>query len=237
MEIRDSMSEKKLKAAVVLSGCGHLDGTEIREGVLSLLVLDQQEVEVKCFAPDIDVTQVMDHKAKEAVKEKRNVLVEAARITRGEIYDLKEAKAEDFDMLVVPGGYGVARNLSNLGENRDAVTVLPEFERLVSEFFITKKPIGAICISPAIIVFILSSRIGKEKNRIKVTIGDDREKLIEKLGGEHIKCDTELSIEDEEHNVFSCSAYIRSDEGTYSVYQGIKHMIDGMVKKLTKGIK
>ncbi|QOD38876.1 isoprenoid biosynthesis glyoxalase ElbB [Candidatus Wolbachia massiliensis] len=234
MKSRYFMGEKKLKAAVVLSGCGHLDGAEVREAVLSLLVLDQQEGEVKCFAPDINITQVMDHKTKEAVKEKRNVLVEAARIARGEIYDLKEAKAEDFDILVVPGGYGVAKNLSDLAEGKDMVTVIPEFERLVSEFFVAKKPIGAICISPAIIAFILSGKIGKEKNRVKVTIGDDREKLIEKLGGEHIKCDTELSIEDEEHNVFSCSAYMRSDESTYSVYQGIKHMIDGMVKKIKK---
>ncbi|MDR2548166.1 MAG: isoprenoid biosynthesis glyoxalase ElbB [Rickettsiales bacterium] len=229
------MGEKKLKAAVVLSGCGHLDGAEVREAVLSLLVLDQQEVEVKCFAPDINIKQVMNHKTKEAVKEKRNVLVEAARIARGEIYDLKEAKAKDFDMLVVPGGYGVAKNLSDLAEGKDVVTVIPEFERLVSEFFVAKKPIGAICISPAVVVFILSNKIGKRRNKIKVTIGDDREKLIEKLGGEHIKCDTELSIEDEEHNVFSCSAYMRSDESTHSVYQGIKHMIDSMVKKINKG--
>lgn len=229
------MGEKKLKAAVILSGCGHLDGAEVREAVLSLLVLDQQEVEVKCFAPDINITQVMNHKTKEAVKEKRNVLVEAARIARGEIYDLKEAKAKDCDMLVVPGGYGVAKNLSDLAEGKDVATVIPEFERLVSEFFVAKKPIGAICISPAVVVFILSNKIGKRGNKIKVTIGDDREKLIEKLGGEHIKCDTELSIEDEEHNVFSCSAYMRSDESTYSVYQGIKHMIDSMVKKINKG--
>jgi len=216
------MGEKKLKAAVVLSGCGHLDGTEVREAVLSLLVLDQQDVDVKCFAPDINITQVMNHKTKEATKEKRNVLVEAARIARGEIYDLKEAKAENFDMLVVPGGYGVAKNLSDLAENKDMVTVMPEFERLVSEFFVTKKPIG---------------KIGKEESKVKVTIGDDREQLIEKLGGEHIKCDTGLSIEDEEHNVFSCSAYMRSDESIYSVYQGIKHMIDSMVKKINKKTK
>ncbi len=117
-------------------------------------MLDQQEVDVKCFAPDINITQVMNHRTKEATKEKRNVLVEAARIARGEIYDLKEAKAENFDMLVVPGGYGVAKNLSDLAESKDMVTVMPEFERLVSEFFVTKKPIGAICISPAIIVSI-----------------------------------------------------------------------------------
>lgn len=231
------MGEKKLKAAVVLSGCGHLDGAEVREAVLSLLVLDQQEVDVKCFAPDINITQVMNHKTKEAVKEKRNVLAESARIARGEIYDLKEAKAENFDMLVVPGGYGVAKNLSDLAESKNMVTVMPEFERLVSEFFVTKKPIGAICISPAIIVSILSSKIGKEESKVKVTIGDDREQLIERLGGEHIKCDTGLSIEDEEHDVFSCSAYMRSDESIYSVYQGIKHMIDSMVKKINKKTK
>ena len=227
------MGERKLKAAVVLSGCGHLDGAEVREAVLSLLVLDQQEVDVKCFAPDISISQVMNHKTKEETKEKRNVLVEAARIARGEIYDLKEAKAEDFDMLVVPGGYGVAKNLSNLPENKDTVTVIPEFERLVLEFFNAKKPIGAICISPAVIVSILSDKEGTEEDKIKVTIGDDENKLIGKLGGKHITCDTGLSIEDEECNVFSCSAYMR-EENIYPIYQGIKHMIDSMVKKINK---
>lgn len=119
--------KKKLKAAVVLSGCGHLDGAEVREAVLSLLVLDQQEVEATCFAPDVDITQIMNHKTKEAVKEKRNVLVEAARIARGEVYDLKEAKAENFDMIVVPGGYGVVKNLSDLAENKDTVTAIPDW--------------------------------------------------------------------------------------------------------------
>ncbi|WCR54150.1 MAG: Glyoxalase ElbB [Wolbachia endosymbiont of Ctenocephalides orientis wCori] len=228
------MREKKLKAAVVLSGCGHLDGTEISEAVLSLLVLNQQGAEVKCFAPDINITQVINHKTKEITKEKRNALVEAARIARGEIYDLKEAKAEDFDMLIVPGGYGVAKNLSDLVEGKNTVTVVPDFERLVSEFFDTKKPIGAICISPAIIVSILSKKIDKEESKVKVTIGDDKEQLIEKLGGEHIKCDTGLSIEDEKNNVFSCSAYMRSGENLDSVYQGIKHMIGSIIKKINK---
>lgn len=228
------MKEKKLKAAVILSGCGHLDGAEISETVLSLLVLDQQGVEVKCFAPDIHITQVINHKTKEITKEKRNALVEAARIARGEIYDLKEAKAEDFDMLIVPGGYGVAKNLSDLVESKNTVTVVPDLERLVSEFFDTKKPIGAICISPAIIVSILSKKIDKEENKVKVTIGDDKEQLIDKLGGEHIKCDTGLSIEDEKNNVFSCSAYMRSGESLDSVYQGIKHMIGSIIKKINK---
>lgn len=228
------MKEKKLKAAVILSGCGHLDGAEISEAVLSLLVLDQQGVEVKCFAPDINITQVINHKTKEITKEKRNALVEAARIARGEIYDLREAKAEDFNMLIVPGGYGVAKNLSDLVESKNTVTVVPDFERLVSEFFDTKKPIGAICISPAIIVSILSKKIDKEESKVKVTIGDDKEQLIDKLGGEHIKCDTGLSIEDEKNNVFSCSAYMRSGESLDSIYQGIKHMIGGIIKKINK---
>ncbi|OEY86984.1 isoprenoid biosynthesis protein ElbB [Wolbachia pipientis] len=220
------MSEQKLKAAVILSGCGHLDGTEIREAVLSLLVLDQQEVEVKCLAPNIDVTQIVNHVTNEATKEKRNVLIESARISRGEIYDIKEANVEDFDMLVIPGGQGSMKNLSSLYKNKN---VLPEFEKLVLNFFQSRKPIGAICISPAVVVSILS-----KKAKVKVTIGDDKEQLIERLGGEHIKCDTELSIEDEEYNVFSCSAYMRKDESIYSIYRGIKHMIESMIRKITE---
>lgn len=222
------MSEKKLKAAVVMSGCGHLDGTEIQEAVLSLLVLDQQEVNITCFAPDINIPQVINHKTRQSTKEKRNVLTEAARIARGEIYDLKEAKVEDFDMLIVPGGYGVAKNLSCLDENKGTITVIPEFRKLVLEFFDEKKPIGAICISPVIITSILS-----KKATVKVTIGDDKTQLIEKFGGEHIKCDTELSIEDEAHNIFSCSAYMR-EESLFAIYKGIKHMIEGMIRKINK---
>ncbi|UWI83111.1 isoprenoid biosynthesis glyoxalase ElbB [Wolbachia endosymbiont of Howardula sp.] len=228
------MSDKKLKAAVVLSGCGYLDGSEIRESAFALLVLDQHEVSIKCFAPDINITQVINHKTKlPVIEETRNVLVESARIARGEIYNLQEAKAEDFDILILPGGHGVISNLSNLSEIREKVTVIPEFARLVLEFFAAKKPIGTICISPTVIVAILNSKVNQE-NQIKVTIGDDTEHLVNKLGGKHIKCDTQLSIEDERYNIFSCSAYMRSDESIYSVYQGIKHMIDSIVKKIIK---
>lgn len=222
------MSEKNLRAAVVFSGCGHLDGAEIREAVLSLLVLDQQEVDVKCFAPDIEVLQVINHKTGKTTKEKRNVLTETARIARGEVYDLKEAKVEDFDMLVIPGGHGVAKNLSNLGENKETVTVIPDLKNLVIGFFDAKKPIGAICISPAVVASIL-----RKKATVKVTIGDDKSQLIEKLGGEHIKCDTELSIEDEEYNIFSCSAYMR-DDSLFSIHKGIKHMIESMIRRIRK---
>lgn len=218
------MSDRNLKAAVILSGCGHLDGSEISESVLSLLILNKQEVEVTCFAPDIIIPKVIDHKTGKVTKEKRNVLVESARIARGEVYDIKEVKADNFDMLIIPGGYGVVKNLSNF--NEDLLSVIPEFERLVLEFFNMKKPIGAICIAPSIIVSILS-----KKNKVKVTIGDDKEQLIEKLGGEHIRCDTELSIEDEKHNIFSCSAYMRN-ESISSIHRGIKHMIESMVKKI-----
>lgn len=213
-------------AAMVLSGCGHMDGTEIREAVLALLALEKHKVKVIFFAPDIEQVEVINHITKEVVaSEKRNVLLESARIARGDIEDLKKAKAQDFDMLVIPGGYGAAKNLSNLAMGQENVDVLPEFQSLILEFFKAKKPIGAICISPAVLVAALKGHA----HGVEVTIGDDSDGLIEKLGGRHIKCSADQSAADGEHKIFSCPAYMQ-DSSVYQIYLGIESMIEAMLK-------
>ena len=115
-----------LKVGVILSGCGHRDGAEIREAVLTLLALDRAGAEARCFAPDILQNRVVDHYRGQVVPgETRNVLVEAARIARGKIADLATAKAGDLDAVILPGGYGAALNLSSFAEQGAQATVLP----------------------------------------------------------------------------------------------------------------
>ncbi|WP_339045654.1 isoprenoid biosynthesis glyoxalase ElbB [Candidatus Mesenet endosymbiont of Agriotes lineatus] len=213
-------------AAMVLSGCGHVDGTEIREAVLALLALEKHKVKVKFFAPDIEQKEVINHITKDVMAgEKRNVLLEAARIARGDIEDLKNAKVQDFDMLVIPGGYGAAKNLSNFAVSQENVSILPELQNLILEFFKAKKPIGAICISPAVLVAALKGHA----HDIEVTIGDDSDGLIEKLGGKHIKCSANQSAADSKHKIFSCPAYMQ-DGDVYQIYLGIESMVESVLK-------
>ncbi|MGN7618858.1 MAG: isoprenoid biosynthesis glyoxalase ElbB [Ehrlichia sp.] len=217
----------KLSSAIILSGCGHMDGSEIREAVLVMLELDRHNVEFKCFAPDKNQKQVVDHKRKESVGEIRNILVESARIARGSIYDIKEINVVEFDMLIIPGGYGVAKNFSNLfDDSQQDNYILPEFKDAVCKFYNAKKPIGAVCISPAILVASL-----RNVAKIKVTIGEDHNSLISKLGGVHVDCPTIKSVQDDINKIFSCSAYMR-DDSLYNVYLGIQDMISSIISTI-----
>ena len=136
--------------AVILSGCGVYDGAEIHESVITLLRLDQRGAKVQCFAPDIAQLHVINHLTGEQMPETRNVLVESARIARGEIKDIREARVEDFDALIIPGGFGAAKNLSSFATQGAACTVQPEVLSLAEAFAEAGKPIGLMCISPAI---------------------------------------------------------------------------------------
>jgi len=219
------------KVAVILSGCGYLDGAEIRESVISLLALDREGAEVTIFAPDIPQKDVVNHLSGEPMNESRNVLLEAARIARGQISDLSDAKADDFDALIIPGGFGVAKNLSNLAEKGGDATILPEFKRLISAFIEQKKPIGAICISPAVLVAAI-----KDDLKIKVTIGSDADGLIASMGSENENCKAEESCYDEENNIASCPAYML-DAPIGKIADGIEKLVKQVVHKATEGKK
>ena len=155
------------KVGVLLSGCGFLDGAEIHESVLTLLALDRAGAEIICMAPNIDQYHVIDHLTQEVADEKRNVLVESARIARGEIKDLKDVTSSDLDALILPGGFGAAKNLSDFAIKGTDATVNSEVKRILEEMVAAKKPVGAICIAPATLTKALSD-INPE-----VTIGTD----------------------------------------------------------------
>ncbi|MGH7152240.1 MAG: isoprenoid biosynthesis glyoxalase ElbB, partial [Planctomycetota bacterium] len=144
------------RIGVLLSGCGVLDGSEIHEAVLTLLSLDRAGAEALCMAPDVAQREVVNHLTGAPVAgENRNCLAEAARIARGNIRDLASVKAEELDGLILPGGYGAAKNLSDFAAAGEGARAHPEVARLVLEVAKAGKPIGAICIAPATVAAIL----------------------------------------------------------------------------------
>ena len=196
------------KVGVVLSGCGVFDGAEIHESVLTLLALDRAGAEAICMAPNVEQLHVIDHLSGEETAERRNVLVESARIARGEIRDLAEVHASELDAVIFPGGFGAAKNLSDFALKGKDATVQPEVARLVAEMLAAKKPIAAICIAPATLAAACRDA-GVESS---VTIGDDAAtaEAVEGLGAHHLTCPVEEFRVDEEHRLITSPAYMKA---------------------------
>lgn len=207
------------KIAVILAGSGHLDGSEMREVLFSLLTLDQQGAEVRLFAPDRDQHHVVNHRTGEEMSgERRHMLTEAARLTRGPIESLEQLNPKEFDGLVIPGGFGVAKNLCRFAFEGAAGSVLPEVDRTVKGFFDTKKPIAALCIAPAMIARILG------EHQVEVTIGEDAGTAaeVEKTGAKHINCAVTSFHVDSRHKIVTTPAYMFGDARLKDVFEGIQ---------------
>ena len=170
---------KQKRFAVILAGCGVYDGAEIHEATLTLLAIARTGGSYECYAPDKDQAQVINHLTGKPMNEERNVLVEAARIARGKIKPLYLYEPEEFDAIIFPGGFGVAKNLCSMAFEGSDCTVDPDVELAVIASVEAGIPIGALCISPALIVKILPGA--------SVTVGNDPEtvKNIVKMGGIH----------------------------------------------------
>jgi enhancing lycopene biosynthesis protein 2 len=205
------------KVGVVLSGCGFEDGSEIHEAVLTLLAIDRAGAEWHCFAPDAPQSQVIDHLRRKPSKETRNVLVESARIARGRISDLKKARANDLDALVLPGGLGAATNLSSFASKGEKADVHPEVARILREVHAARKPIGAICIAPAVVARVLGA------SHPRLTIGDRRAtaERLEACGAVHEESPVDRCVVDRANRIVSTPAY----------------MFDAHVKDVAKGIE
>ncbi len=147
------------KVGVVLSGCGVYDGAEIHEAVITLLALDRAGAEAICMAPDTEQMHVVNHLTGDVAEgQSRNVLVESARIARGNIKNIKDVKAADIDALMFPGGFGAAKNLCDFAVKGADCSVNPEVTRLVKEVMSAKKPLAAVCIAPALISKVKGAR-------------------------------------------------------------------------------
>jgi enhancing lycopene biosynthesis protein 2 len=193
-----------IKVGVILSGCGFQDGAEIHESVLSLLALDRAGAEVACFAPDVPQARVVNHLTGESVEESRNVLVESARIARGEIDDLANCRVETLDAFVLPGGFGAALNLCTFATEGAEASVHPEVARVIREAHAAGKPIGAICIAPGLIARVLGEAAPF------LTIGNDAgtAEVIEACGAKHQACPVDDFVVDEANKIVSTPAYM-----------------------------
>ena len=192
------------QVAVILSGCGVQDGSEIYETTLTLLRLDQLGIGYRCFAPDMAQHHIIDHRSGEVAEgETRNVLTEAARLARGEISPLSELAADEFDAVVLPGGFGAAKNLSSFAAKGAEMEVLEELAEALGEFHEVRKPIGLMCIAPVMVPKLLG-------NGIAVTIGHDPgvSGAISAMGGLHRSCGVEDIVVDFENRVVTTPAYM-----------------------------
>ncbi|WP_160104772.1 isoprenoid biosynthesis glyoxalase ElbB [Pseudomonas izuensis] len=212
------------KVAVILSGCGVYDGAEIYESVITLLRLDQRGAQVQCFAPNIAQLHVINHLTGEEMPESRNVLVESARIARGEIKDIREADAEDFDALIIPGGFGSAKNLSNFAIEGTGCTVQPEVLALTEAFAEAGKPVGLICISPALAAKIYGPGV-------TCTIGNDADTAaaLNKMGATHQDCAVSDIVEDKARKLVSTPAYMLA-QSISEAASGINKLVDRVLE-------
>ena len=193
------------KVGVLLAGCGVMDGSEIHEATLTLYFLDKMGAETICMAPDKEQADVVDHKAGAPAAEKRNVLVEAARIARGKIRDLKSVKADELDALIIPGGFGAAKNLCTFAGEGAECKVDEGVAGLLRSMHAQKKPIGALCIAPAVL-----ARLFGPDHHVELTIGTDRgtAAALESMGARHRQASVSEIVVDEKNRVVTTPCYM-----------------------------
>jgi len=194
------------KIGVVLAGCGVYDGSEIHEAVITLLALDRAGATAVCMAPNV-VQGVVNHLTGEQVEgDSRNVLEESARIARGNVTDIANIKASEIDALILPGGFGAAKNLCDFAFKGTDCEVNPEVARLVREVVAAKKPLAAICIAPALV----SKVLGDDKLAHQLTIGTDEgtAQAVTTMGSTHVPCPVSEFVVDKENKLISTPAYM-----------------------------
>lgn len=218
------------KVAVVLSGCGYLDGAEIHEATITLLALDKAGAEIVCAAPDIPQYHTVDHIGGEPVEHgNRNVLSESSRIARGEIIPLSELRASSVDAVIFPGGFGAAKNLCTFGIDGPDCKIDPEAKRIILETLDSGKPLGVMCIAPA----LAAKAVEGTDYKLTLTIGNDTgtASAIESLGAVHKNCPVDDIVIDEVNNVVSTPAYMLGPS-IAPVAKGIEKLVEKVINSI-----
>lgn len=211
------------KVAVILAGCGYLDGSEIREAVFTLLALDKYNAHVSIFAPDIKQHHVINHLSQQEHEETRNVLSETARIARGNISNLNMLDPSNFDALIIPGGFGAAKNLSNIAFAGSEGSAIEPIHHIILSFHKAKKPIGSICIAPAVVASVL-----KKTCTPMLTLGNTST-LLSDMKVKDVKCNTDDIVVDIENKLISTPAYMHDDRIS-EVYTGIDKLVQKVLE-------
>ncbi|WP_413113120.1 isoprenoid biosynthesis glyoxalase ElbB [Thaumasiovibrio sp. DFM-14] len=213
------------KIAVILSGCGVFDGAEVNEVILSLLAIEQQGATWQAFAPDKPQFHVIEHHSGNEQQEQRNVLREAGRIVRGDILPLSQLLADDYDALLVPGGFGVAKNLSDFAFKGSACELDPDFKKAAKDFATNEKPAGYLCIAPALTPLIYGPGV-------KATLGrndDDAVTAFSALGGEHVACPVDDYVLDQNRRLLTTPAYMLA-ESISEAQRGIQRLVGKLIE-------
>jgi enhancing lycopene biosynthesis protein 2 len=217
---------QKMKVAVVLCGSGFKDGSEIRESVLTLLSLSQNNIAFQCYAPNEIQADVVNCLTGEASNEQRNMLVEAARIARGEVKTLSTLNPKDFDGLIIPGGFGAAKNLCTFAFKGSGGEVREDLTEIIHGFYQAKKPIGAICIAPTILALALKGK------KLSLTVGEAGEAAqeIEKLGHKHTVKKASEALVDQENKIVTTPAYMYDSAELSEIFKGIGELVTEMAR-------
>ncbi|QRZ24089.1 isoprenoid biosynthesis glyoxalase ElbB [Vibrio sp. sp1] len=212
------------KVAVILSGSGVYDGSEIHEAVLALYAIEKAGATWHCFAPNIDQLHVINHLTGDEMDETRNVLIESARIARGNIDDVAKLNVDEYDALLLPGGFGAAKNLTDFAVSGAECSINTHVAQACRAFANAKKPAGYLCISPVIIPMIY-------EQGVKGTVGNDEAVSIafNQMGGEHTTCSVEDIVFDEKHLVLSTPAYMLA-ENISQAASGIEKLVSKLIK-------
>jgi enhancing lycopene biosynthesis protein 2 len=214
------------KIGVLLSGCGVFDGSEIHEATLTLYFLAKHGAEIVCMAPDIEQSDVVNHYTSQPSGEGRNVLHEAARIARGKIQDVANVKAADIDGVIIPGGFGAAKNLCSFAKDGPECRVDPAVARLLRDVHASKKPIGALCIAPALI-----ARLFGADYHVKLTIGTDpgTASALEKMGAKHENAKPDEIVVDEKNRIVTTPCYMTA-QGIVEVGAGAEKVVEKVLQ-------
>ena len=212
----------KKKIGVLLAGSGVYDGSEIHEATLTLYFLDRAGAEILCAAPNKDQLHVVDHQTSEEAGASRNVLVESARISRGSMLDLASLKASDIDGLILPGGFGAAKNLADYAVKGRDCSVDPEVQRIIREVVDAGKPLGAMCIAPVVVAAALKDS-GVQPT---LTIGSDAGTAADLVffGANHQDTNVDDIAVDEANKIVSTPAYMLGP-GISDIAKGIEKLV------------
>jgi enhancing lycopene biosynthesis protein 2 len=213
------------KVGVILSGCGVFDGAEIHESVLTLLALDRRQADIVICAPNVPQMHVFNHlsgKVEEGTE--RNVLVESARIARGEIRDIAGVSATEIDALILPGGFGAAKNLCDFAVMGADCAVNADVARLVREVHAQGKPVAAVCIAPALLAKVL----GEASPELTIGTDQDTAKALESMGAKHVACPVTEHVVDREKKLITSPAYMLA-QNISEVAEGIDKTVAALI--------
>ncbi|MBN2320521.1 MAG: isoprenoid biosynthesis glyoxalase ElbB [Acidobacteria bacterium] len=218
------MSRKKI--GVLLAGCGVKDGSEIHEATLSLYFLSKHDAEIVCMAPNKTQADVVNHVSEEAMGETRNVMIEAARIARGDIRDVGTVTGDEIDGIIIPGGFGAAKNLCTFASEGADCSADEDVSNLLQALYAARKPIGALCIAPTLLAQIFGKSLS-----VELTIGSDPEtaSALEKMGAKHTNAKVDEIVVDGKNRIVTTPCYMLA--------QSIKEVGDGVEKLVVEILK